>query len=219
MQSATLQTRDVSPTRLPESSDGEPGSPLQSPAPTPPVAKVPLHPLGIPRAVGVEAYGIALGQILDFAEGWDCARGPHCENRAYASELFPTEDEARHAVRAYVLERCAGLFPSWSPEHAYRELDRLDGLEHVHILRVTGVVDACFDYREVGCQIQNAFDQLRQGEGQGAAWRIMRRQREQYGARAVRLPGRTSEGLFFGFLTACDRLRMVPVAEVRPPEL
>jgi hypothetical protein len=217
MQSMTLQGGGSEvPAPLPDPVEDGPVARLHVPAS---LSEVPPHRLGLPQRIEVEAFAVALGRGLDFAEGWDCKNGADCKNRAYAGEFFPTEAEARQGVRQYILERCAELFPSWSAERAYREMNRRDGLEHVHIVRVTGSVDACFDYREAGCEMAGAFDQLRRGEGRGAAWRLMRRHRNHYGARAVRLPGRTSEGFFFGFVTACTDLSMHSVAKVRAPEL
>jgi hypothetical protein len=175
------------------------------------------HPLGRPVCTEIDAFAIGLGPVLDLAEGWDCVNGADCENRAYAGELYPTETEARRGVRAYMLDRCRKLFPGWSAARAYWELDQRDGLEQVFIVKVSGEVDACFDYREVGCQMDGAFDQLRLGEGRGAAWSLVRRHRDRYGAHAVRLPGPTHEGHLFAFVGACRNLRMRAVAKISPP--
>jgi hypothetical protein len=120
------------------------------------------------------------------------------------------------------MRRYGGAFSHWRPFHAYRELDRLDGLERLHILHVTGTLEACYDYREIGCQIDGAPEQLQSGEGQGAAWSVVRRNRAHFGAYATRLPGKTTEGHLFAFLTGCRQLRMTSIAKVpcpRPEDL
>ena len=175
------------------------------------------HELGQPEPSEVDAFAIGLGPTLDFADGWDHAHGAECENRAVASELFPTEREARLAVRAYTLNRCGKIFRHWPPETTYRIFSQLDGFEPVHVVHVKGTVAACYDYRELGCEIKDAFAQLRQGAGRGDAWNRVRSHRALYGAHAARLPGSTREGHLFAFLTACTDLAMTSVAEVYPP--
>jgi hypothetical protein len=173
------------------------------------------HPLGSPSANEVDGYAIGIGPILDFADGWDCENGAECKNRAVVGELFRTEREARLAVSAYVARLCGKIFP-WPRDRGYRVLSEIDGMEPVHIVRVKGTVADCYDYRELGCRVKDAFEQLSLGEGQGEAWHRVREHRSLYGAHAARLPGQTSEGQLFAFLTACEAVEMTSVGKVYP---
>ena len=189
---------------------------------TPPVPirrPVRPHELGLPQRTEIDAFAIGLGASMDLAHGWDCENGAECVNRAYAGELFPTEAEARAAVRRYILDRCRQMFPHWEPAYTYKMLSDRDGLEAVHILRVEGAIDACYDYREAGCQLHDAFEQLRLGAGKSEAWSIARNNRSNHGALSARLPGATTEGHLFAFLTGCDDLRVTSVDTTRPPRL
>jgi hypothetical protein len=177
------------------------------------------HELGLPGRAIVDAYSIGLGPSLDLAHGWDCPNGAECVNRAFAGELFPTEAEARSAVKNYMLDVCRQMFGRRDAIRTYRELSRADGFEPVHILRVEGELEACHDYRQLGCQLQNAFEQLRQGAGAGDAWSMARENRRHYGALTARLPGKTSEGLLFAFVSGCADLEVTSVTTARPPDL
>jgi hypothetical protein len=150
------------------------------------------------------------------AEGWDCENGPDCENRAHAGELFGSVAEAEAAAPRNATERAARLVRG-SPTEAYRRLYLPDGPEPLNIVHVHGVLASCFDYREVGCKLADAFRELRLGAGDGEAWKLVRSHRREYGALSVLLPGSDPQGQLFAFVSGCQELKMTPAAVVELP--
>jgi hypothetical protein len=90
-------------------------------------------------------------------------------------------------------------------------LDFVGRLEPIHVVCVDGFLDACYDYREQGCDIPDAYEQLCRGEGTGEAWDTVRLHRRDFGAQAALLPSASGDGRLFAFTAACKRLAMSSV--------
>lgn len=177
------------------------------------------HPLGEPQEIELDHFALSLDPVLDRAEGWDCPNGMYCTNRACVGKLHNTIDQARDYLLTHSLEWTKQVLNIRPRNLAARALTAEGPLPHFHLVHVEGVVVG-YDYRASGCQIPNAFDQLWHQEGRGPAWRRVLAHRARYGAHAAALPGRTSGGFLFAFLTGCDDLEMTSVdrAPGRLPE-
>jgi hypothetical protein len=177
------------------------------------------HPLGRPQILELDHYAVSLSQKLDRAEGWDCPNGAYCENRAHVGKLHVLAEEAREFVPTHSLEWTKQVLNLRPPDLAAAGLIAEGPLPRFYIVHVEGTIVG-YDYRPTGCQIPDAFEQLWRSEGTGPAWQRVLAHRARHGAHAAALPGRTSGGLFFAFLTGCEDLTMTSVDVVpgRLPE-
>jgi hypothetical protein len=171
------------------------------------------HPLGRPSAIELNHFAISLDPRLDRAEGWDCPNGAACVNRAHIGMLHVDEGEAREFIPTHSLDWAKQVLNLRPRDLAAKGLIAEGPLPTFHIVHVEGTIVG-YDYRSTGCQIPDAFDQLWRREGAGPAWRRVLAHRARYGAHGATLPGRTSGGLLFAFLTGCNDLTMTSVDRV-----
>jgi|GEM_PF-2826350 len=179
------------------------------------------HWLGSPQSLDIDAYALSICPRLERADGWDCCpNGPDCPDGAFVGDLYECEAEARADIEEHTKRWARRVLTTHSPASAAQALAREpdSSLRHpigpFHIVHVEGVVRG-YDYRVAGCQIGDAFQQLRHRSGDGLAWRIVRAHRALYGAHAALLAGSTPGGSLFVFRDSCDGLEMESVGKIR----
>ena len=158
----------------------------------------PLRPMAASGVVQLSARRLRLPRLpvdaavlcdyngLDPAGLWcDCNR-PLCPHAAYLVELFPTVAAARQHARQRA-ERFAEEAISSRREKVLRS-------HRLYVRWLESTEARGQDYRNGGCGIADAIEQLREGRGQEPAWREIKRQQIEEGADgallAVREPKR-----------------------------
>ena len=151
--------------------------------------------------LSVEGYAISDYNDLERAGSWLECLVQGCRNRAYLTALHPTKADAIGAVALRGLALSQAVLPSRPAELTRRRPLRFN-IWHVQAINILGR-----DYRDSGCHIPNASLQLREGRGTEPAWVEIQRQRDDEDVEGALLPGLTSVGDMFLFVSAGARLR------------
>jgi hypothetical protein len=193
----------------PQNSSSDPvGPPPSEQLPRPPAPCTTLEAKPGVQHLKVDAFAIFDHADPDRAGPWIDRCEPDDPDAAYLIELYETLQEAIAAIRPRA-ERVAKVT---FPNHAVLAASAADDIErelqvrHVRTRAVRGR-----DYRFCSCQmLPAALPQIRSGRREARAWLEILRQREVNEVNGALLPGPTSAGTLFIFITA-DALDIRPV--------
>jgi hypothetical protein len=172
------------------------------------------EPTRLPPVEDLEFDAFALSTGLDLERTY-AGQMKDSPERAYATKLYPTREEALADVPARTVEftRRALYRATDAPRDAAARRFALEApLPTFNLMHLRGAARGR-DYRLTGCQIRDPFDQLAYGDGTEPAWRVVHGDRDVAGVHVARIPDGTPAGRFFGFVTGCSGLAAPIVAK------